>query len=93
MQGIVGTTIKEPEYSRLLESVQNHRKIGAFVQDIDSPGGSATAGGLLYENGSSVVQRKPVVASVRGLRKTNSAKPQRDSAPCHLQPDGVRPVR
>ena len=43
MQGIIGTTIKEPEYSRLLESVQNNRKIGALVPDIDSPGGSATA--------------------------------------------------
>ena len=62
MHGIIGTTIKEPEYSRLLESVQNNQKIGALVLDIDSPVGSATAGGLIYENGSSVAQRKPVVA-------------------------------
>ena len=69
MHGIIGTTIKEPEYSRLLESVQNNQKIGALVLDIDSPVGSATAGGLIYENGSSVAQRKPVVAPVRGLGK------------------------
>ena len=67
MHGVIGTAIREPEYSRLLESVQNNRKIGALVLDIDSPGGSATASDLLYENVRRVAQRKPVVAYVRGL--------------------------
>ena len=81
MQGIIGTTIKEPEYSRLLESVQNNRKIGALVLDIDSPGESATAGDLIYENGSSVAQRKPVVASVRGLPSPSDRRKQQPNAP------------
>ncbi len=67
MHGVIGTAIKEPEYSRLLENVRNNRKIGALVLDIDSPGGSATASDLIYENVREVARRKPVVAYVRGL--------------------------
>ena len=67
MHGVIGTAIREPEYSRLLERVENNRKIGALVLDIDSPGGSATASDLLYENVRRVARRKPVVAYVRGL--------------------------
>ena len=67
MHGVIGTAIKELEYSRLLENVRNNRKIGALVLDIDSPGGSATASDLLYENVRRVAQRKPVIAYVRGL--------------------------
>ena len=67
MHGVIGTAIKEPEYSKLLENVRNNRKIGALVLDIDSPGGSATASDLIYENVREVARRKPVVAYVRGL--------------------------
>ena len=67
MHGVIGTAIKEPEYARLLENVRNNRKIGALVLDIDSPGGSATASDLIYENVRDVARRKPVVAYVRGL--------------------------
>ncbi len=67
MHGVIGAAIKEPEYSRLLESVENNRKIGALVLDIDSPGGSATASDILYENVRRVARRKPVVAYIRGL--------------------------
>ena len=67
MHGVIGTAIKEPEYSRLLENVRNNRKIGALVLDIDSPGGSATASDLIYENVREVARRKPVVAYIRGL--------------------------
>ena len=67
MHGVIGTAVKELEYSRLLENVRNNRKIGALVLDIDSPGGSATASDLLYENVRRVAQRKPVIAYVRGL--------------------------
>lgn len=67
MHGVIGTAIKEPEYSRLLENARNNRKIGAVVLDIDSPGGSATASDLLYENVRRVAERKPVVAYIRGL--------------------------
>ena len=67
MHGVIGTAIKEPEYSRLLEDIRNNRKIGALVLDIDSPGGSATASDLIYENVREVARRKPVVAYVRGL--------------------------
>ncbi len=67
MHGVIGTAIREPEYSRLLERVEQNRKIGALVLDIDSPGGSASASDLLYENIRRVAQRKPVVAYIRGL--------------------------
>ena len=67
MHGVIGTAVREPEYSRLLERVANNRKIGALVLDIDSPGGSASASDLLYENVRQVAQRKPVVAYIRGL--------------------------
>lgn len=67
MHGVIGSGIREPDYSRILERVANNRKIGALVLDIDSPGGSATASDLLYENVRRVAQRKPVVAYIRGL--------------------------
>ena len=67
MHGVIGTAVKELEYSRLLETVRDNRKIGALVLDIDSPGGSATASDLLYENVRRVAERKPVIAYVRGL--------------------------
>ena len=67
MHGVIGTAIREPEYSRLLERVGNSRKIGALVLDIDSPGGSATASDLLYESVRQVARQKPVIAYVRGL--------------------------
>jgi protease-4 len=67
MHGVIGAAVREPDYSRLLERVASNRKIGALVLDIDSPGGSATASDLLYENVRRVAQRKPVVAYIRGL--------------------------
>ena len=67
LHGVIGTAIKEPEYARLLENARNNRKIGALVLDIDSPGGSATASDLIYENVRRVAERKPVVAYIRGL--------------------------
>ena len=67
MHGVIGTTIRETEYSKLLERVEKNQKIGALVLDIDSPGGSATASDLLYENVRRVADKKPVVAYVRGL--------------------------
>ena len=67
MHGVIGTAIHEPDYSRLLERVAKNRNIGALVLDIDSPGGSATASDILYENVRRVALEKPVVAYVRGL--------------------------
>ena len=67
MHGVIGTAIREPDYSVLLDRVASNRKIGALVLDIDSPGGSATASDLLFENVRRVSERKPVVAYIRGL--------------------------
>lgn len=67
MHGVIGTVIREPEYSRMLERVARNRSIGALVLDIDSPGGSATASDLLYESVRRVAAQKPVVAYIRGL--------------------------
>ena len=66
MHGVIGKTIPEPQYSRLLEKVERNNKIGALVLDIDSPGGSATASDLLYSQVRQLSQRKPVVAYIRG---------------------------
>ena len=49
--------------------------------DIDSPGGSATASDLIYENGRSIAQRKSVVASVRGLGKPIRQSPSETPLP------------
>ena len=67
LHGTIGAAIREPDYTRLFERVRDNRKVGALVLDIDSPGGSATASDLLYENVRRVAERKPVVAYVRGL--------------------------
>ena len=67
MHGVIGTAVREPDYTRLFEQVRDNRKIGALVLDIDSPGGSATASDILYENLRQVAEKKPVVAYVRGL--------------------------
>ena len=67
MHGVIGTAIREPDYSVLLDRVASNRKIGALILDIDSPGGSATASDLLFENVRRVSERKPVVAYIRGL--------------------------
>ena len=67
MHGIIGTAVREPDYSQLLERVAKNRRIGALVLDIDSPGGSASASDLLYENIRRVAGQKPVVAYIRGL--------------------------
>ena len=67
MHGVIGTVIREPDYSALLDRVASNRKIGALVLDIDSPGGSATASDLLFESVRRVSQQKPVVAYIRGL--------------------------
>lgn len=66
MHGVIGKTIPEPQYSRLLEKVERNDGIGALVLDIDSPGGSATASDLLYSQVQKLSQRKPVVAYIRG---------------------------
>ena len=67
MHGVIGTTLREPEYSRILERVARNRSIGALVLDIDSPGGSAAASDLLYDSVRRVALQKPVVAYIRGL--------------------------
>ena len=67
MHGVIGTTLREPEYSRILERVARNKSIGALVLDIDSPGGSASASDLLYESVRRVAVQKPVVAYIRGL--------------------------
>ncbi len=67
MHGVIGAAIRETDYSPLLQRVENSRKIGALVLDIDSPGGSAAASDALYENVRRVAAKKPVVAYIRGL--------------------------
>ena len=67
IQGVIGSRVREPVYSRLLDAIARSNRFRALVLDINSPGGSASASDLLYHAIKNVAQRKPVVAYVRGI--------------------------
>ena len=67
MHGVIGSNIKEPEYSKLLEEVRDNHKVAALIVDIDSPGGAASDSDLLYENIRQIAKKKPVIAYIRGM--------------------------
>ncbi len=67
MHGVIGSRIREPAYSRLLDSLARSPRYRAVILDINSPGGSAAASDLLYNSVRKMAQRKPVVAYVRGM--------------------------
>ncbi len=67
MEGAIGPRLKPAEYVKLLRSIEENPRIRAVVLDIDSPGGSATGSNYLYLAVKALVQRKPVVAFIRGV--------------------------
>ena len=67
VHGVIGNHIKIPEYSRLIHSIANDRRLKALLLDIDSPGGSATGSEVLYRDIQRVSEMKPVYAYVRGM--------------------------
>ena len=67
VHGVIGTSVKIPQYARIFDSIAKSKKYRALLLDIDSPGGSATGSDLLYHSLLKVAQQKPVVAYVRGM--------------------------
>ncbi len=64
--GILGTTIRSPEYGRMLTALRDDTRVRAVVVDIDSPGGSAAAAEQIHLGIAKVAAKKPVVAFIRG---------------------------
>ena len=67
IHGVIGSHVKIPEYSRLIDSVATNPRLKALLLDIDSPGGSATGSEVLYRSIQRVAEVKPVYAYVRGM--------------------------
>ena len=67
VHGVIGSHVRETVYSRLFDNIARSRRHRALIVDINSPGGSATASDLLYNNLKKVARHKPVVAYVRGM--------------------------
>jgi len=65
--GTLGGGIKSQAYDRIFTTVMRDRGIRALVLDVDSPGGSASASDYFYRKVARVAERKPVVASIRGV--------------------------
>jgi protease-4 len=66
MFGMIGTSVRTPEYARLLRQLIDADGVRAVVLDIDSPGGSATASEYLYRMTRKLAAKKPVIAFIRG---------------------------
>ena len=67
IHGVIGSHVKIPEYSRLIDAVAGNPRLRALLLDIDSPGGSATGSEVLYRAIQRVAEEKPVYAYVRGM--------------------------
>lgn len=65
--GSIGGQIKSHQYEHIFTNIAKNDRIRALVLDIDSPGGGVSASDYLYRSVLKVAERKPVVASIRGL--------------------------
>ena len=65
--GTIGGSVKSSEYEEVFSRAAHDRRIKAVVLDIDSPGGAVPASDYLYRSAKKVADKKPVVASVRGV--------------------------
>lgn len=65
--GTIGGQIKSHQYEHIFTNIAKNDRIRALVLDIDSPGGGVSASDYLYHSVMKVAERKPVVASIRGL--------------------------
>ena len=66
MEGVIGSGIRVPVYSRIFEGLRRSNRFRAVVVDINSPGGTAAGSEVLYHSLRRVAQAKPVVMYVRG---------------------------
>ncbi len=64
--GVLGTTIRGPDYGRMLSTLRDDNRVRAVVVDIDSPGGSAAAAEQIHLDIAKVAAKKPVIAFIRG---------------------------
>ncbi len=64
--GVMGTTIRGPDYGRMLSTLRDDTRVKAVVVDIDSPGGSAAAAEQIHLDIAKVAAKKPVIAFIRG---------------------------
>ncbi len=65
--GAIGGQIKSPAYEQIFASVARDANIQALVLDVDSPGGGVSASDYLYRSVLKVAEKKPVIASIRGV--------------------------
>ena len=65
--GSIGGQIKSPTYEQIFATIAQDDNIRALVLDIDSPGGGVSASDYLYRSVLKVAEKKPVIASIRGL--------------------------
>ena len=65
--GTIGGQIKSNQYEHIFSNIAKNDRIRALVLDIDSPGGGVSASDYLYRSVLKVAERKPVIASIRGL--------------------------
>ncbi len=65
--GSIGGQIKSPAYEQIFKSIASDDNVRALVLDIDSPGGGVSASDYLYRSVLKVAEKKPVVASIRGV--------------------------
>ena len=65
--GTIGGSVSSSAHERVFTAIEKDDKIRALVLDIDSPGGGVSASDYLYHSVARIAERKPVVASIRGL--------------------------
>jgi protease-4 len=64
--GVMGATIRSPDYGRMFSALRDDARVRAMVVDIDSPGGSAAAAEHIHRDIAKVAAKKPVIAFIRG---------------------------
>ena len=64
--GVMGATIRSPDYGRMFSALRDDARVRAMVVDIDSPGGSAAAAEQIHLGIAKVAAKKPVIAFIRG---------------------------
>jgi protease-4 len=64
--GVMGATIRSPDYGRMFSALRDDTRVRAMVVDIDSPGGSAAAAEQIHLGIAKVAAKKPVIAFIRG---------------------------
>ena len=65
--GTIGGSVNSAGHERVFTAIEKDDKIRALVLDVDSPGGGVSASDYLYRSVARIAEKKPVVASIRGL--------------------------